>query len=335
MSPRWRGLEMPKRLVYDEEVSTPTYGRFVAEPFERGFGITIGNALRRVLLSSLEGAAVTSVRIDGALHEFSTLPGVVEDCTEIILNLKQLTVRLHSKSPKTVTINATGEKEVLAGDIETDADVEILNPNLHIATLAKGATLSMELEIGSGRGYVPADANKKPDDPIGTIAIDSIFSPVRKVNYKVEDARVGRRTDYNRLILEVWTNGAIDPKEAVASAAEILKKHLNIFATCEEEMEPEPEPLSEEEKQMRKYLRMPVSELELSVRSANCLRAANIKTIHDLVQKTESEMLKYRNFGKKSLNEIKEILAEMGLSLGMTPPPIDDDQPDEEDDGYI
>jgi len=331
MSPRWRGLEMPKRLVYDEENSTPTYGRFLAEPFERGFGITIGNALRRVLLSSLEGAAVTSVRIDGALHEFSTLPGVAEDCTQIILNLKQLIVRLHTKSPKTLRLYAKGEKEVLASDMETDADVEILNPHLHIATLAKGAELSMELEVGSGRGYIPAELNKKPDDPIGTIAVDSIFSPVRKVNCKVEDARVGRRTDYNRLILEVWTDGATDPKEAVASAAEILKKHLNIFATCEEEAEAEIEPLSEEERQMRKYLRMPVGELELSVRSANCLRAANIQTIYDLVQKTESEMLKYRNFGKKSLNEIKEILAEMDLSLGMTLPPLEEEEPEEEE----
>ena len=322
---------MPKRLVYDEENSTPTYGRFEAEPFERGFGVTIGNALRRVLLSSLEGAAVTSVRIDGALHEFSTLPGVAEDCTEIILNLKQLIVKLHTKAPKTVRLHAKGEREVLAGDIVTDADVEILNPHLHLATLAKGAELSMELEIGSGRGYMPAEMNKKPDDPIGTIAIDSIFSPVRKVNCVVEDARVGRRTDYNRLLLEVWTDGAVEPKEAVASAAEIVKKHLNIFATCEEEMEPEVEPLSEEEKQMHKYLRMPVTELELSVRSANCLRAANITNISDLVQKSESEMLKYRNFGKKSLNEIKEILTEMNLSLGMALPEMEEEEPEEEE----
>jgi len=317
MSPKWRGLEMPRRLVCDESTASKYYSKFIAEPFERGYGITIGNSLRRVLLSSIEGAAVTAVRIDGVLHEFSTVPGVREDVAEIVLNLKQLAIKVHSKQEKLLRLEAEGPGEVLAGDIELDSDVEIINPNLHIATLGEGAKLSMELEVNCGRGYVPAELNKKPEHPLGTIPMDANFSPVKRVNCRVEDTRVGQRTDYNRLILEVWTNGTITPKEAVIEAAEILQKHLSIFVTFEGFEEEEVPELSEEEKKLRENLKMSVEELELSVRAANCLRAANIKTIADLVQKTESEMLKYRNFGKKSLNEIKEVLAEMGLTLGM------------------
>lgn len=327
MSPKWKGLEMPERLLVDRATLTPTYGRFLAGPFERGYGVTMGNSLRRVLLSSLEGASVTSLRIDGVLHEFSVVPGVVEDCTEIILSVKQLILRLHRREPKTVSLSVEGPGEVRASDISTDDELEILNPNLHLATLNKGARLGMELEVGTGRGYVPAERNKREDQPIGVIPIDAAFSPVRKVNWKVEDARVGHRTDYNRLILEIWTNGTIAPEDAVAGAAEIVRKHLALFSRIEEEPEEKPEEVSEEEKKRLEYLKMGVNELELSVRSANCLKAASIRTIGELAQKTEAEMLKYRNFGKKSLAEIRQILTEMGLNLGMV---LEEDESEKE-----
>lgn len=321
MSPKWRGLEIPRWYVLDEETASDTYARLIVGPLERGYGITLGNALRRVLLSSLEGCAPTAIRIDGALHEFSTLPGVVEDVTEIVLNVKQLVLVMQDEKPRTLTVEVTGPGEVTAGDIQTPPEVEILNPGLHIATLGTGARFRMEIDVARGRGYVPAEQNKRPDQPIGTIPVDSIFSPVKKVNVIVEDARVGQRTDYNRLILEVWTNGSIKPEHAVSDAASILRTHLELFLAREELTgrweEAEEVTYTEAEKKILQYLKMNVNELELSVRSANCLKAANIQTIRDLVQKTESEMLKYRNFGKKSLQEIKDILAEMGLSLGM------------------
>jgi len=317
MSPKWRGLEMPREVVCDEETLTGNYGKFIVEPLERGYGITIGNSLRRILLSSIEGGAVTSVRIEGAPHEFSTIPGVREDCAEIILNLKQLILKVEDESPRIAKISAEGEGEVTGANIMTDGGVEVLNPGLHIASLDKGGKLNIEMEVATGRGYVPAEMNKKEDQPIGVIPVDSVFSGVRKANYTVEDTRVGQRTDYNRLIVEIWTNGVITPGEALDKAAQILRKYLSKFVTTEEEEEEIEEQLSEEEKKRIEYLNMPVSELELSVRSQNCLEAAKIETIAGLVQKTEQDMLKYKNFGKKSLNEIKQILAEMNLSFGM------------------
>lgn len=317
MSPKWRGLEMPREVTWDEETLTGNYGKFIVEPLERGYGITIGNSLRRILLSSIEGGAVTSVRIEGAPHEFSTIPGVREDCAEIILNLKQLILKVEDESPRIAKISAEGEGEVTGANIMTDGGVEVLNPGLHIATLDKGGKLNIEMEVATGRGYVPAEMNKKEDQPIGVIPVDSVFSGVRKANYAVEDTRVGQRTDYNRLIVEIWTNGVITPGEALDKAAQILRKYLSKFVTTEEEEEEIEEELSEEEKKRIEYLNMPVSELELSVRSQNCLEAAKIETIAGLVQKTEQDMLKYKNFGKKSLNEIKQILAEMNLSFGM------------------
>ena len=317
MSPKWKGLEMPGEVSCDEETLTGNYGKFIVEPLERGYGITIGNSLRRILLSSIEGGAVTSVRIEGAPHEFGTIPGVREDCAEIILNLKQLILKVEDESPRIAKISAEGEGEVTGANIMTDGGVEVLNPGLHIATLDKGGKLNIEMEVATGRGYVPAEMNKKEDQPIGVIPVDSVFSAVRKVNYTVEDTRVRQRTDYNRLIVEIWTTGVITPGEALDQAAQILRKYLLKFVTTPEEEEEIEEELSEEEKKRIKYLNMPVSELELSVRSQNCLEAAKIETIADLVQKTEQDMLKYKNFGKKSLNEIKQILAEMNLSFGM------------------
>ena len=318
MGVAWKDFEMPSRVEVDEASYTPTYGKFITEPFERGYGTTIGNALRRVLLSSLEGAAVTSVKLDGVLHEFSSVPGVSEDVAEIVMNVKELILKSHVRSPKTLSVGQEKKGEVKAGQIKTDETIEVLNPNLHIATLTKPAKFHMELEVGIGRGYVPAERNRKESQPIGMIPVDSFFSPVKKVNFHVENTRVGQMTDYDRLILEIWTNGAMNPKEALLTAGHILQKHLEVFTAfgelpaeegAEEEQSLSPEALEK--------LRMPVGELELSVRSANCLREAKIKTIADLVQKTEGEMLKYRNFGKKSLQEIKEILDGMGLSFGM------------------
>ena len=313
-----RSFEIPKRLECDEESLNETYGRFIAEPFERGYGVTIGNSLRRVLLSSLEGAAVTSIKIDGASHEFSALPGVQEDMTEIVLNVKKLVLRSHTRTPKTLRIEVDGKRQVKAKDIVTDDTVEVVNPELHIATLTKNVSFRMELEAQKGRGYVPAERNKKEGQPIGVIAVDSIFTPVKKVNFHVEDTRVGQMTDYDKLIVEVWTNGSISPKDAMLYASNILQRHLDVFVNFgklpEEELAGETS--GEDDAEDYKRYAQPVSDLELSVRSANCLREANIKTIGELVKKSEAEMLKYRNFGKKSLNEIAAIVKEMGLSFG-------------------
>jgi DNA-directed RNA polymerase subunit alpha len=319
MQKSWKDLIRPKRLEVEKETLTPFYGKFTAEPFERGFGITIGNSLRRILLSSLQGAAITSVKIDGVLHEFSTIPGAKEDITEIVLNLKEVRLKLHTEGPKTIRVKAEGPKVLKAGDILTGDAVEILNPDHYLATLSRDGKLSMEMVVKVGRGYVSAERNKEETQPIGTIPMDAIFSPIKKVNYTVTNARVGQITDYDKLTLEVWTDGSLNPEEAVAHAAKILKDQLFIFITFEEEEEAEMSyPEDEEEKEtFNENLLRSVDELELSVRSANCLKHANIKLIGDLVQKTEAEILATKNFGRKSLNEIKEILAEMGLSLGM------------------
>ncbi len=317
MGVKWRDFQMPKRLDCDEASYTDTYGKFIAEPFEKGYGVTLGNSLRRILLSSIEGSAVTSIKIDGVRHEFSTVPGVMESVTDIILNLKKLIIRLHSKVPKVVYVRADKKGEITAKDIICDETIEILNPDLHIATLSRDANFVMEMEVSRGRGYVPAEMNKK--DVVDSIAVDSIFTPISKVSYKVENTRVGQRTDYDRLIVEIWTNGGINPKEALLYGANILQRHLDVFVSYgqlpeEEEFEEE---ISAEEQALYEKLRLPISELELSVRSANCLKDANIKTIAELVRKTESELLTFRNFGKKSLTEIGDILKVMGLSLGM------------------
>lgn len=319
MQKSWKDLIRPKRLEVEKETLTPFYGKFAAEPFERGFGITIGNSLRRILLSSLQGAAIASVKIDGVLHEFSTIPGAKEDITEIILNLKEVRLKLHTEGPKTIRLKAEGPKVLKAGDIVTGDAVEILNPDHYIATLSRDGKLSMEMVVKMGRGYVPAERNKEENQSIGTVPMDAIFSPIKKVNYTVTNARVGQITDYDKLTLEVWTDGSINPEEAVAHAAKILKDQLSIFITFEEEEESETAYSEEEEEKeaFNENLLRSVDELELSVRSANCLKHANIKLIGDLVQKTEAEILATKNFGRKSLNEIKEILAEMGLSLGM------------------
>lgn len=313
-----KNFEMPKKLVLDESSYTPTCGKFVAEPFERGYGMTVGNALRRVLISSIEGTAVTSIKIDGVHHEFSAINGIVEDVPQIILNIKKLVLKSHFKIPKPITIDIDKKGDITAKDIQTDETVEIVNPDLHIATLTKNVRFHAEMEVARGRGYVPAERNKREGQSIGVIAIDSIFTPVKKVNFQVENTRVGQITDYDKLILEVWTNGAIDPKESLLYASNILQRHLDIFVGFgklpDEEDIPEE---TEEQRLLKEKLKIPISELELSVRSSNCLRESKIKTIGDLVKKTELEMLKYRNFGKKSLAEINKILVDMGLSLGM------------------
>jgi len=313
----WKDFEMPRKIECDEATYAHTYGAFTAEPFERGYGMTVGNALRRVLLSSLEGSAVTSVKFDGVLHEFSTIPGVVEDVAEIVFNIKQLIVRTHTRSPKTLTLQAGRKGLVTAKAIAADETVEILNPDLHIATLTKDAPFRAELEVGIGRGYVPAERNKKEGQPIGVIPIDAIFTPITRVNFHVENTRVGQMTDYDRLILEIWTNGSVSPKDALLYAAHIFRKHLEVFTSFGELPAEEGAQEGALSPEVVERLRMPVSELELSVRSANCLREARLKTIGDLVQKTDAEMLKYRNFGKKSLAEITNILHAMGLSLAM------------------
>ncbi|MDO9349715.1 MAG: DNA-directed RNA polymerase subunit alpha [Deltaproteobacteria bacterium] len=315
----WKDLIRPKKLEAEKETLTPFYGKFTAEPFERGFGITIGNSLRRILLSSLQGAALTSVKIDGVLHEFSAIPGVKEDVTEIILNLKEVRLKLHTEGPKTIRVKAEGPRVLKAGDILTDDAVEILNPDHPIATLSRDGKLSMEMVVKMGRSYVPAERNRDENQPIGTIPMDAIFSPIKKVNYTVTNARVGQITDYDKLTLELWTDGSLNPEEAVAHAAKILKDQLSIFVTFEEEEEEE---ITVQEHQgdmdkLNENLFRSVDELELSVRSANCLKHADIRLIGDLVQKTEAEILATKNFGRKSLNEIKEILLEMGLGLGM------------------
>ena len=294
--------------------TTDTYGRFVVEPLERGFGTTLGNSLRRVLLSSLPGAAVASIRIDGVLHEFSTIPGVREDVTDIVLNLKQLVVRLHSEGPVTARLEADEEGEVRADRIKAGPDVEIVNPDLYICTLERGGRLSMEMTITKGRGWVPAERNKQPDQPIGVIAVDSIFNPVRRVNYQVENTRVGQRTDFDRLVLEVWTNGTILPAEAVARAAEILKQHLDLFTSLTDGSRPA-SPVGGADREKSRFLEMPIEELNLTVRSYNCLKRAGIDTVGELIRKTEEDMMKVRNLGKKSLQEVKDRLAELGLSF--------------------
>jgi DNA-directed RNA polymerase subunit alpha len=299
MGIKWRDFQFPRKIAVDEKSYTPTYGKFVAEPFERGFGITVGNSIRRVLLSYIEGAAVTSMKIDGVSHEFSTIPGVLEDIPEIILNIKSLVLKSYSRGPKKIHIKKNKKGEVKASDIITDESVEVINKDLHIATLTEDADFTVEMEVGKGRGFVPEEFNRREDAPVGSIAVDSLFSPVKKVNFKVESTRVGKSTDYDSLTLEIWTNGSIEPKETLVYGAAIINKHLELFTNLGH--------IEEEEEE----------EEELSVRSANCLREANIKSLADLVEKTEQEILSYRNFGKKSLNEIITLLKSMGLSLGM------------------
>ncbi len=321
MGIKWRDFQLPKRLECDEATYTADYGKFSAAPFERGYGVTLGNSLRRVLLSSIEGSAVTSVKFTGVQHEFATIPGVLEDITEIILNIKSLILNSHSKIPKTIYIKKNTKGEIKAKDIEADETIEIINPDLHIATLTKDTKFHLEMEVSKGRGYVPAELNKREDQALGVIPIDSIFSPVRKVNFFIENTRVGQRTDYDKLNLEVWTNAAISPKDALLYASNILQRHLDIFVNfgqLPDEVEEEELEMSKEETTLYEKLRLPISELELSVRSSNCLREANIKIIADLVKKSEDEMLGFKNFGKKSLTEIKELLAGMGLTLGMS-----------------
>jgi DNA-directed RNA polymerase subunit alpha len=318
MHKNWRELIKPKRIEVDK--LTDTYGKFVAEPLERGFGLTIGNSLRRILLSSLQGAAITAVKFDGVLHEFSTIPGVKEDVSDIILNLKQVRLDIEGEGSKTLRLKAAGSVDLKAGDIECDSTVKVLNPGQHIATLAKEGKIDCELTANTGKGYVPAERNKTPDQPVGTIAIDSIFQPVKRVNFDVSHARVGQRTDYDKLVLELWTTGSVDPQTAVAVASKILKDQLSVFITFEEEEETVV-PLTVEGIESipwyNENLLKTVDELELSVRSANCLKNADIKYIGEMVQKTDQEMLKTKNFGRKSLNEIKEILHKMGLDFGM------------------
>ncbi|UCB57351.1 MAG: DNA-directed RNA polymerase subunit alpha [Candidatus Omnitrophota bacterium] len=317
MGVKWRNFEMPKRLECDESTYSDSYAKFIAEPFERGYGITVGNSLRRILISSIEGSAVTSVKIEGVLHEFSSIPGVVEDVPEIILNIKRLILRAHTKNPKTIFIKIEKKGDVKARDIITDETVEVINPDLHIATLSKNTKFYVEMEVGRGRGYVSAEKNKKESHALGVIPVDSIFSPVTRVNFHVENTRVGQMTDYERLILEVWTNKSMNPKDSLLYASNILQKHLEVFVGFGQLPEEEVAEESEEDQELYEKLRQPISELELSVRSVNCLEEAKIKTIGDLVQKTEMEMLKYRNFGKKSLTEINNILKSLSLSLGM------------------
>ena len=313
----WRDMIKPEKV---QVTSKPSYGKFVCEPLERGFGITIGNALRRVILSSLHGAAITSVKIDGVMHEFSAIPGVLEDVSEIILNLKEIRLRVADLDSRTVRIDAAGEGQVTAGDIiSEDGRVEVLNPNLHIATLAENAKLNMEITVKVGKGYSLAENNKDEEAPIGTIPIDAVFSPVKRVNFIVGNARVGQRTDYDKLTLEVWTDGSILPEDCVAYAAKIIKEQMTIFINFDESLEPKHDRMKDDmdRPKWNENLFRSVDELELSVRSANCLKNADIHKIWQLVSKTEAEMLKTKNFGRKSLNEIKEVLAEMDLSLGM------------------
>jgi DNA-directed RNA polymerase subunit alpha len=316
----WKGFQKPKRLEVERESTTDTFGRFTAQPFERGFATTVGNALRRVLLSSIEGAAITAVRVEGVLHEFSPIPGAMEDTTDLILNLKRVPLKMHVEHPKTLMLKTSEAGEVRAKHITPDPDIEILDPEAYIATLGQGSTLAVEMRVKQGRGYVSADKNFDEDLSIGWIPLDSVHSPIKKVNSFVENARVGQATDYEKLTLEVWTNGAVSPRDAVGLGAKLMKDHLAIFINIEEDDEESEAAveLSEAERELWwDKLGKSVDEMELSVRSYNCLKNANIRTIGELVQKTEAEMLKTKNFGRKSLNEIKEILSGMGLSLGM------------------
>jgi len=319
MGIKLKNFELPKRIVFDESTYTPTYGKILAEPFEKGYGISIGNSLRRILLSSIEGTAVTRIKINGALHEFSTIQGVYEDVTEIVMNIKELVLRSHFKSPKPMFLSVSKKGEVTAKDISTDETVEIINPDHHIATLTEDVKLEIEMTVERGRGYVSADKNKSEDDAVGAIAVDSLFSPVKRVNIEVENTRVGHITDYDKLIIEVFTNGSMEPKDTVLYASNILQRHLDVFLSIgklPEEVEEEDGEVKDR-KDLVKKLAKPISELELSVRSSNCLSEANIRTIGDLVSRKETEMLKYKNFGKKSLNEINAVLETMGMHLGM------------------
>ncbi len=332
-SRNWRELIKPKRVEIDQENNTNTYGKFVCEPLERGFGITIGNSLRRILLSSLQGAAIVSVKFDGVVHEFSSMTGVLEDVTDIILNLKEIKLKSLDVEEAVIRINREGEGVVTAGDLETEGLLEILEPSQHIATLSKEGKLGMEMLVKMGKGYVPAERVQNDDSEIGVIAIDAAFSCVQKVNYVVTNSRVGQITDYDKLTLEIWTDGSVFPEDAVAYAAKILKEQMNPFINFEEEVEPIEEEEVSQDEDVNENLFRPVSDLELSVRSANCLQNAKINLIGELVQKTDSEMLKTKNFGRKSLNEIKAILTDMGLSLGMKldffPPSPDSDEEEE------
>ena len=312
-----KGFQKPKRLICDLETLSPTYGHFYAQPFERGYGTTIGNALRRVLLSSIEGAAITAIKIEGVLHEFTPIPNVTEDATNIIMNLKQIPLKLNVDHPKTIYLEYDQPGEVKSGHIASDPDVEILDPNVHLATVGEGGKLRIEMRVKNGRGYIQADENFEEDLGIGYIPLDSVHSPIKRVNYSVEAARLGQTTDFDKLVLDVWTNGCIRPQDAVAQAAKIVKDHMYIFINFEEQPEEEVEEVDRDAERIYDNLKRSVEELELSVRSYNCLKNADIKTIGQLVQKSEAEMLKTKNFGRKSLNEIKEMLAEMGLSFGM------------------
>ena len=313
----WKGFQKPKRLVMDTETATENYAQFTAQPFERGFGTTIGNALRRVLLSSIEGAAITAIKMEGVLHEFSSIPGVVEDATDIILNLKQVPIKLHSDEPATIYLNADSAGVFTSERIEHGSQIEILDKSVYIATVSTGGSLNVEMRIRNGRGYVAADRNFDDDLGIGFIPVDSVHSPVRKVNHFVEAARLGQVTDYDKLTVELWTNASITPQDALGLAAKLVKEHMQIFIQFEEKSEPEEEAGEVQHDVVMEHLNKSVEELELSVRSYNCLKNASIRTISELVQKTEAEMLKTKNFGRKSLNEIKEILTSMNLSLGM------------------
>ena len=329
----WQAMIKPKKVEVD---STPSYGKFVCEPLERGFGITIGNSLRRIILSSLHGAAIVSVKFESVMHEFTTIPGVLEDISEIILNLKEVRLKMDGTKPRTVSIDFKGKGTVTAGDITSeDGKVEVLNLDHHIATLSEKSELKMTMTVNIGKGYSLAESNKEEESPVGTIPIDAVFSPVRRVNYVVGNARVGQRTDYDKLTLEVWTDGSVIPEDAVAYAAKIFKEQMTIFINFDEDLEPDPDEASEEQQKPKfnENLYRSVEELELSVRSANCLKNAEILKIYQLVQKSEAEMLKTKNFGRKSLNEIKEVLTEMGLSLGMkldgfVPPAEDEEEGD-------
>ena len=316
-SKNWRELIKPKRIELDQKSYTGSYGKFVCEPLERGFGITLGNSLRRILLSSLQGSAIVSVKCDGVLHEFTSIPGVFEDMSDIVLNLKEVRLKLVDAEETVIRLRKQGEGDATAGDIETDGSIEILNPEQHIATLNEEGQLDLEMVVRVGKGYSSAEKNKTGDMPLGVIVMDAAFSCIQRVNYRVTNARVGQITDYDKLTLELWTDGSVTPEDAVAFAAKILKEQMNPFINFEEEPEPEEEEEEEEKEKLNDNLFRPVSELELSVRSANCLQNAKITLIGELVQKTEGEMLKTKNFGRKSLNEIKAILDDMGLSLGM------------------
>jgi DNA-directed RNA polymerase subunit alpha len=315
---KWKSLQMPKEVSVEQSTLTDRYTKFVVEPLERGFGNTVGTALRRTLLSSIQGTAAVALRINGVLHEFSTIPGVYEDVTEIVLNVKQLRMKLNGDEPKTLVFETAKKGNYSAKDIKTDGDIEVLNPDLHLVKINEDIKFRMEIDVGVGRSYVAAEQNKRDDAPVGTIFLDSMFSPVQKVNCTVENTRVGQRTDYDRLIMEIWTDGSLTPEDALCFSSKILKDHLQLFIKLEEELEmAEEEVVDQETLRIRNLLKTKVDELELSVRSSNCLRAANIQTLEDLVQKTEGEMLKYRNFGRKSLTELNTILSDLGLSFGM------------------